>query len=63
MLRPLSEAETAENWRATRAALRRWFLLAMLPGLALIWAAGYAMGLINGGRDCPPAVRNKETSE
>lgn len=52
MLRPLSPEETAENWRAARRALRRWFLALMLPGLALIWAAGYGAGLIDKNAAC-----------
>lgn len=62
MLRPLSAEETAENYRKARQALRRWFLVSLVPGLALLWAAGYGKGLIDGGRDCPPAVRNKDSN-
>lgn len=61
MIRPLTESEIAANWAATRKALRRWFILLMLPLLALLWAAGYVQGLIEGGRDCLSITRNKES--
>lgn len=63
MLRPLEPAEIATNWQAARAALRRWFILAMLPLLGLLWAAGYVQGLIEGGRDCLSLTRNKESND
>lgn len=55
MLRPLSDEEKAENWRAVRRALRRYFIALMLPGLALLWAAGYAKGLLDGSAAKPAA--------
>lgn len=63
MLRPLSDEEKAENWRACRRYLRRYFVAALVSLLALLWAAGYAKGLLDAGRaDCPPAVsRNERT--
>jgi hypothetical protein len=59
MLRPLSDDEKAENWRAVRRALRRYFIALMLPGLALLWAAGYAKGLLDGSAQSAPATRNE----
>lgn len=61
--RPLSPEESAENWRACRRYLRRYFLALIVPGLALIWAAGYGQGLLDGARDCfaAPATRNERT--
>jgi hypothetical protein len=59
MLRPLSDDEKAENWRAVRRALRRYFIALMLPGLALLWAAGYTKGLLDGAAVSAPATRNK----
>ena len=52
----------AQNWRDCARYLRRYFILLMLPGLALIWAAGYGQGLIDGARDCFAApMRNERT--
>lgn len=59
MLRPLSEAERAANWRACRKAARRLFVLLLLPLLALIWGAGYGQGLLDGARACLPTTRDK----
>ena len=60
MLRPLSDEEKAENWRAVRRALRRYFIALMVPALALLWAAGYAKGLLDGSAQQPaPATRNE----
>lgn len=56
MLRPLSDEEKAENWRAVRRALRRHFIALMLPGLALLWAAGYAKGLLDGSAETKAAA-------
>lgn len=39
---------TAENWAYVRRALRRYFILLMLPGLALLWGAGYSLGYFDG---------------
>lgn len=52
MLRPLSPEEQSANWKAVRAALRRYFLALILPGLALIWAAGYGQGAIENKAAC-----------
>jgi hypothetical protein len=62
VIRPLSEAETKANWQAVRRYLRRYFIAAMLPLLAALWGAGYGQGLIEGGRDCPPAIRKERDS-
>lgn len=59
MLRPLSDDEKAENWRAVRRALRRYFIALMVPALALLWAAGYAKGLLDGAAVSAPATRNE----
>lgn len=56
MLRPLSDEEKAENWRAIRRYLRRYFIALMLPGLALLWAAGYAKGLLDGSAETKAAA-------
>lgn len=48
MPRPLDESEIAENWKQVRRYLRRYFLLLLLPGLAIIWGAGYGKGLLDG---------------
>lgn len=48
MLRRLSEAEIAANWATVRRAARRYFLALMVPFLALLWASGYAKGLLDG---------------
>lgn len=57
MIRPLSETEQAENWRKVRRALRRYFVLLVLPGLALLWATGYAKGLLDGFAEGKAAAR------
>lgn len=54
-MRPLSSEEQAENWRAVRRGLRRWFIIALIPFLALLWGAGYAKGLLDGAAACLPA--------
>lgn len=61
MLRPLSDDEKAENWRACRRYLRRYFIALLVPALALLWFTGYAKGLLDGSAaDCvPPAARNE----
>lgn len=56
MLRPLSEEERAANWQACRRYLRRYFIAALLPLLAVLWAAGYAKGLLD-GMAAQPAAR------
>lgn len=67
MIRPLSEAERAANWAAVRKSARRLFWLAMLPFLALLWATGYAMGLLDGSKAIRPEGRpeiiSKESSK
>src|SRR3546814_17473727 len=40
----------AQNWRDCARYLRRYFVAALVPGLALIWAAGYGQGLLDGAR-------------
>lgn len=59
MIRPLSDDEKAENWRAVRRYLRRYFIALMVPALALIWGAGYAKGILDAAGDCLPLVRNE----
>lgn len=61
MLRPLSDDEKAENWRACRRYLRRYFIALLVPALALLWFAAYAKGLLDGSAaDCVPlAARNE----
>lgn len=59
MLRPLSDAEKAENWAACRRYLRRYFVAALLPLLALIWGAGYGQGLLDGAAHCLPMTRKE----
>jgi hypothetical protein len=60
MLRPLSDDEKAENWRVVRKALRRYIIALMVPALALLWAAGYAKGLLDGAaQPAAPATRNE----
>ena len=59
MLRPLSDDEKAENWRAVRRYLRRYFIALLIPALALLWFAGYAKGLLDGSADCIPVARNE----
>lgn len=63
MIRPLSEAERAANWQAARKAARRLFWLAMVPFLALLWATGYAKGLLDGSKATRPEIISKESSE
>lgn len=38
----------AQNWRDCARLLRRYVLLALIPGLALLWFTGYATGLLEG---------------
>lgn len=60
MLRPLSDEEKAENWRACRRYLRRYFIALLIPALFLLWAAGYAKGLLDGAaQPAAPATRNE----
>ena len=60
MLRPLSDEEKAENWRAVRRYLRRYFIVLLIPALFLLWAAGYAKGLLDGSaQQAAPATRNE----
>lgn len=59
MLRPLSDDEKAENWRACRRYLRRYFIALLVPALALLWFTGYAKGLLDAAGDCLPLVRNE----
>lgn len=60
MLRPLSDEEKAENWRAVRRYLRRYFIALLIPALFLLWAAGYAKGLLDGAaQPAAPATRNE----
>ena len=59
MIRPLSDDEKAENWRAVRRYLRRYFVALMIPALALIWGAGYAKGILDAAGDCLPLARNE----
>jgi len=54
MLRKLSDEEVAANWAYVRRRARLYFWLAMIPGLAAIWAAGYAYGLLD---HCAVAIR------
>lgn len=68
MIRPLSEAERAANWAAVRKSARRLFWLAMLPFLALLWATGYATGLLDGAKaprrePCPETISKESTNE
>lgn len=63
MLRPLSDEEKAENWRAVRRYLRRYFIALMLPGLALLWAAGYAKGLLDGSAETKAAPMRNERNQ
>lgn len=62
-MRPLSPEESAENWRACRRYLRRYFLLLLVPGLALIWCAGYGQGLLDGAADCLPYMTRNERTQ
>lgn len=57
MIRPLSDDEKAENWRAVRRYLRRYFIALLIPALFLLWAAGYGKGLLDAAGDCIPAAR------
>lgn len=59
MLRPLSDEEKAENWRAVRRYLRRYFIALLIPALALLWFTGYAKGLLDATGACVPAARNE----
>lgn len=45
------------NWRECRRYLRRYFIAALVPALALIWGAGYAKGLLDAAGDCLPVAR------
>lgn len=63
MLRPLSDDEKAENWRAVRRYLRRYFIALLIPALALLWAAGYAKGLLDGSAACPPPANRNEGNQ
>ena len=60
MLRPLSDDEKAENWRAVRRYLRRYFIALLIPALGLLWAAGYAKALLDGSAACPPSATRNE---
>lgn len=59
-LAPLNDprAERAEsNWNKVRRTLRLYFVLTVLPVIALIWAAGYGKGLLDAYRSrCPEPV-------
>lgn len=48
MLRPLSDQEKAANWAVAARWGRRWFIVLLLPLLGLLWASGYAKGLLDG---------------
>jgi hypothetical protein len=65
MLRPLAPEESAANWAACRRYARRYFLAFMLPALALLWASGYAKGLLDGWaaatREARPETVSKES--
>lgn len=63
MWRPLSPEESAANWRDCRRYLKRYAIAAALPGLALLWAAGYGQGLIQGAAACLPIQRNEGVTE
>lgn len=58
--RPLSPEESAENWRACRRYLRRYALALLVPLLALLWFSGYATGILDGSKDCPPVSNRNE---
>lgn len=66
MIRPLSDDEKAANWRAAAKAGRRLFWLAMVPFLALLWLAGYALGWLDGHaaatRPATPETISKESN-
>lgn len=60
MLRPLTPDEKAENWRACRKYLRRYFIASLIPALALIWGAGYGQGILAGYREvCGPETQTQ----
>jgi len=48
VLRPLSDAEIAKNWRFVRKGLKIWGFLALALGLWAIWGLGYAQGYHEG---------------
>lgn len=51
----------AQNWRDCARYLRRYFVLMLIPALALLWFAGYAQGLLTA--DCPPVATRNEGVE
>lgn len=60
-MRPLSDEEKAENWRACRRYLRRYFVALLIPFLAMLWGAGYAKGLLDAGAAyCLPSANRNE---
>lgn len=65
MLRPLNEHEQAANWATVRRLARRYFVAALLPVLGLLWASGYAKGLLDGWaaamREPRPEIISKES--
>lgn len=63
MLRPLSDDEKAENWRAVRRYLRRYLIALLIPALALLWAAGYAKGLLDATGACLPSANRNEGNQ
>ena len=52
MIRPLSDEEKAENWRACRRYIRRLLILPVLVAIAFVWLAGYGQGLMEGATIC-----------
>lgn len=48
MIRPLSDEEKAANWRVAGRYFRAYFILLLIPGLIILWAAGYGHGYLDG---------------
>jgi len=62
MLRRLSEAETAEARKSLFRLLRVYALAGIIPAAALviftIWAAGYALGYLDGWNGRPQIMES-----
>lgn len=52
MLEKQTKAEIAANKARLRGNVKRWLVFWAIVGLAVMWLAGYAMGVFDGAANC-----------